>query len=304
MSGNFVVLFKKYGIPVLFVLSSLVLLIVGISSKQETPYFIATTMMILASVLSILFSAGKLTTKIAWPVGIVAGLLSIVAAYLLVTDVKGTIDFEKRHEEARALAIRNLEDIRDIQKMYFAEKGEYLGSWKEFEDFLRNGKITTVEVEGMVPKRRIYEHERDFLYTDKPPIDREMNELEAWRLSKWTENPNYNEFIGFRRDTIQVSILETKYTKNSTYKKMRESRNFPEFTEKYIDSLKFIPFTNGKDQWKLEYNPAVSLGESTVPALKVSGKLPFAKDERSSEREVLYFGTLEKNRLDGSWEND
>lgn len=303
MSGNFAVLFKKFGIPVLFAVASFVLLIIGFSSNQETPFFIATIMMVLASVLSILFSAGKLTNKIAWPIGITAGVLSIIAAYLLFSDVKGTIDFTERHKVARELAIQNLNDIRDIQKMYYARHQKYLKTWGEFEEFLRTGTIEQIDMEGSVPKRPIHLEERDYLYTDKRDVNQDMTEDEAYKLSKWRENPYYADFMGFKRDTIQVSLLKTKYTENVTYKRMRESRNFPEFNEAYIDSLKYVPFTKGKEVWKLESKDNVMIGEgSFTSVLKVSGKLPFAADERSTEREELYFGTLEKNRLDGSWE--
>lgn len=303
MSGNFVVLFKKFGIPVLFAVASLVLLAIGFSSKQETPFFIATIMMVLASILSILFSAGKLTNKIAWPIGIVAGTLSIVAAYLLFSDVKGTIDFTERHKTSRELAIQNLNDIRDIQKMYYSRHQKYLKTWAEFEDFLRHGTIEHIEMEGSVPKRSITLEERDYLYTDKRDVNEDMTEDEAYRLSKWRDNPNYADFIGFKRDTIQVSLLETKYTNNVTYKRMRESRNFPAFTEAYVDSLKYVPFTNGKVVWKIEALDSVLISEgSYTSVLKVSGKLPYAKDERSTAKEELYFGSTEKNRLDGSWE--
>lgn len=73
-----------------------------------------------------------------------------------------------------------------------------------FEDYYAAGNYLISE--GAVPACKITREEREYLYNDNRPIDRQMTEEEAIRLSKWKEGPRYDEYFkGFRRDNISYS---------------------------------------------------------------------------------------------------
>jgi len=295
MTNNFSVLFKKYSVPVLLLILGITLLAVGIVKNQGTMFMLSSILMFVAGALSLLYSSGKMKTLFLMIFGGFAGVAGVIMLSISWGEVSESIRIQDRNELLVKTAKQNLEDIIYAQKEYKQKNGVYASTWEELTDFIKTGTVDYVVQEGSVPGRKITPEEREFLYGDNRAIDFNMTEIEAYRLSKWDENPNKSDFQGFRRDTVQVSLFKTKFQSRSYL----ENRKVNELGKFYADSLRYIPMTSGKEEWLLETNDSLMTADSTfAPAIKVSGTLPFVKEE-------MYFGSMTTpNELSGSWEDE
>lgn len=296
MFGNFSVSLKKYSVPVLFFILGVLLFYAGISGKQNMTFMISSIMMFVAGVMSILYSSGSFKSVVLYIFGGVAGIAAIATLVLSYKSVKETATYNKNYQLCRTKAIRNLEDIRTIQKAFAEKHGKYAKTWEELAEFAKVGTVPFVISEGVVPGRKISEAERNFIYRDNRPIDINMTEKEAYLLSKSAICSV--DLKGFKRDTIQVSLLDTKF-KNKSYVDNRMKSGLGKF---YVDSLPFVPYTNAKRQWKLETNDTLKIGDDIMPAMKISGKIPFAKIQGTDDEE-LFMGTLTAPDVVGNWED-
>lgn len=294
MTNNFSVLFKKYSVPVLLLVLGLILLIVGILNSQGTSFMLSSVLMFIAGGLSLLYSSGKMKTMFLMIFGVLAGIAGIVMLSISWNEVSTEIQSQERIKLSEVTSNKNLEDIIYIQKQYEERNGVYAGTWDEMTNFINTGTVDYVISEGSAPTRPMNRVESKFLYNDNRPLDNNMTESEAYRLSKWKDGPNLVDYRGFRRDTIQVSLLSSKFESKS-YLASRKMSGLGQF---YSDSLRYIPFTKGKREWKLETLDALMLPDSTfAPAIKVSGNPPYLDEEMS-------FGSLTKpNNFTGSWES-
>jgi hypothetical protein len=299
MFSNISLLFKKYAVPSLFFVLGVILFIAGVSSKQDAMFMIASVMMFLAGSLSILYSSGEFKRTLLYIFGGVAGVAAIATYILSFKSVSDTAKYNADYELCRGKSIRNLDDVRYAQKAYMEKYGTYAADWETLVEYIKTGTVPVIDAAGVVPDRKITEEERDYLiqfglYKKNQAIDFKMNEKEAYYLSKRTNIPT--DLVGFKRDTIERSILEMKFM-SKAYSDSRIKSGFGRF---YADSLPYIPFTKGKT-WKLETSQLVS-GSDTIPTLKVNGFIPFAKIQGTPDEE-LSFGTLSANDLVGNWED-
>jgi hypothetical protein len=301
MFSNLSIIFKKYSVPGLFFIMGVVLFITGATGEQNTMFMISSIMMFMAGALSILYSTGTFKSTLLYLFGGLAGVAAIATLYLSFNSVKDTSTYMKNYELCKGKSIRNLEDIRFVQKAYAEKNGVYAKDWETLIDFVKNGTVPYVESEGSVPGRRINEAERDYLiqfglYKKGQAIDFNMTEKEAYYLSKWANCPE--DLKGFRRDTIQRSLYDMKF-KSQAYVDSRIKAGYGKF---YADSLPLIPFTGGREKWKMETQDSLMIGEDRMPAMMVSGKIPFAKIQGTATEE-LSFGTLSSPDLIGNWED-
>lgn len=300
MTSRFSVLLKKYSIPILLFIAGIIMLVFGIRENQDSTFMISCIMMFAAGGMSILYSSGKFNAKLALFIGLIAGVAAVIILGISYTSVRETEKYMADYDMCKSLAKQNLEDIRYIQKAFLEKNGRYAANWDELVEFTTTGTIPFVESVGPVPARKITEAERNYLYHDNRAIDDDMTEAEAYRLSKWTEGPLWQDFSNFKRDTIQVSLLKTKFQSRS-YKENRSKMGFYAFSP---DSLPIIPFTKGK-QWLMETKDSVKVGDVVLPSLRVYGKIPFASIKgKNNDTEEMFFGSLTTHDLDGSWENE
>ncbi len=295
MTNNFSVLFKKYSVPVLLLVLGLTLLIVGITKDQGTSFMLSSVLMFVAGGLSLLYSSGKMKTLFLMIFGVLAGIAGIVMLSISWNEVSSEIKSQDRIELTEKTSKQNLQDIIYIQKEFQERNGIYAGTWDEMTSFIKNGTVDYVISEGSIPGRPMIRAESKYLYNDNRPLDNNMTESEAYRLSKWNDGPNYTDFEGFKRDTIQVSLLSSKF-KSRSYLEARKLSGLGPF---YPDSLRYIPFTKGKREWKLQTRDSLDVGDGVkAPAIKVSGRPPYLKEQYS-------FGSLTSpNDLSGSWEDN
>lgn len=295
MTNNFSVLFKKYSVPVLLLILGIALLIVGITKNQGSMFMLSSVLMFIAGGLSLLYSSGKMKTLFLAIFGVLAGVAGIVMLTISWTEVSDEMATQNRNELLEKTAKQNLEDVIYIQKEYQDRNGIYASSWDQIVDFVKNGKVDYVESEGSAPARPLKREESRFLYNDNRPLDNNMSDIEAYRLSKWAANPYAQEYVDFKRDTNEVSLLESKFQSRS-YLEARKLSGVGTF---YPDSLRFIPMTKGKKEWALMTKDSIMAPDSTyAPAIRVEGVLPFLKKD-------FFFGSLTSpQELSGSWEND
>jgi hypothetical protein len=250
--------------------------------------------MLVAGILSFLYSSGKMSAMLLTILGVVAGVAALVALGWSTYSVNKTYSHQKRYDLCLIKAQANLRDIRTAQKAYAEANGVYANDWNKLVDFIKNGQVPTIDAVGVVPSRKITEQERDFLYGDNRAIDNNMTEMEAVLLSRSANCPE--DLLGFKRDTVMVSFMSTKFGSRS-YKEGRIKAGIGPF---YADSMPYIPMANGK-KWKLETMDSVSVGEEKIPTIRVSGKMPFARVEGEKPIE-LSFGKLTSSDTGGSWE--
>jgi hypothetical protein len=300
MTDKLSTLLKKYSVPLLFFIFGLLMLLVGIAESQNSMFMTAAVLMLVAGGLSILYSTGKLNPKLLYIIGIGSGIIGLFTIFMSWKGVNDTATYNQNYKDCKALAKQNLEDIRYIQKAYAESKGTYLKDWESFIEYAKTGTVPLPVTQGVLPSRKIDPIENNYLYTGNPAVDNNMSEKEAFRLSKWQEGPNWErDFKDFVRDTIQVSLLKIKFESKS-YKDSRVKAGFHVFSP---DSLPFIPFTNGNMKWTLETKESVQVGETHAPAIRVAGKIPFARIKgKDGDTEEMHFGTLTSNDTSGSWE--
>ena len=207
--NQFSMLLKKYSIPLLFFIMGAIMLVIGIKKSQDAMFMLAAFMMFVAGGLSIMYSSGKFKPGFLYAIGIVAGLAGVFTVVMSWKSVSDTTTYNNNYTKCKSIAKQNLQDIRYIQKVYAEKNGTYLKNWDAFVEFTKNGTIPYVDARGVVPNRKIEPVENSYLYEGNPPIDNTMSDLEAYRLSKWKEGPNWQrDFANFKRDTIQVSLLD------------------------------------------------------------------------------------------------
>ncbi len=301
MTNNLSVILKKYSVPTLFFIAGIAMLLIGITQNQGLSFNLASIMMFIAGGLSIMFSNGSFKPSLIYIFGAAAGVAGLVALFMSYNSVEETNTYNKNYAFCKSLATQNLQDIRYIQKAHMEKTGRFICTWEELINFTNNGTVPYVVTLGDVPGRKLQPEENNFLYTGNPPIDNDMTELEAYRLSKWVEGPYFYQFKNFKRDTIERRIMELKF-ENKTYKKTREQLGFYKFSP---DSLSYIPFTNAKKQWSLEVQDSVKAGEGTFPTIRVEGNIPFANIQgKNGNQELMYFGSISLEELGGSWEEN
>lgn len=300
MTSKFSVLLKKYSIPAIFFLIGIVMIFFGISRSQDSTFMIAAIMMFAAGLVSVLYSSGNLKPSFVYIIGIVAGIAAAFTLYMSYKSVDETNTYNKNYAMCKNLSIQNLQDIRYVQKKYYEQNGKYIDNWDDLVKYVKTGTIPSVVSVGVVPNDKITREECKYLYGDNRAIDNNMTEEEAYRLSKWTEGPRYaTMFSGFKRDTVQVSLMDTKFKSNS-YVKAREIAGFPAFSP---DSLPFIPFTGAREKWTMEVADSVMMGDAKVAAIHVEGLMPFSKVQGTAN-EKISFGKITSNDTAGSWEDE
>lgn len=299
MNTNISMLFKKYSVPAMFSIMGLLIIIIGISKDQDAMFMAASILMFGAAAISMLYSTGKLTTKLTYIIGIVSGIAAAFTIWMSYVSVTSTMRYNENYKQCRTLAIQNLQDIRLVQKKHKEKYGNYIGDWDKFVDFVKNGYINQTISKGSVPDTFPTREEYTYLgHKQSDAINNKLTVMEAHLLSKWKEGPRYERmFSSFVRDTQDVSVIKALFSSDS-YKRSREIAGFHNFS---ADSLPYIPFTGAREMWSLEVKDSVQMGDLYVPAIHVEGTIPFAKMQGKSN-EKLSFGTLTSGDDTGSWE--
>ena len=298
---NIAILIKKYSGPFIFGLIGLVLLIVGFMKQQSIEFIFSAVVILGSAIISAFNVSGILSANMTKIIGFISLGMALVVLGFTYISISETVEHNNNYKACKGLSIRNLRDVQTAQKAYLSKNNVYAHDWNTLVTFIKEDSIAILDAEGSVPSRKITEKERDYLigfnlYKRGQAIDNKMTELEAYYLSKSPEIPA--ELIGFRRDTVNVSFIETTFSKNRSYVKERKDNGYGEFS---AENLKYIPFTENKKTWQID-TASVVIGSDTVPTVRIEGILPMSEIKGASRKESMFFGKLDNSDLSGSWE--
>lgn len=298
---NIAILIKKFSVPFIFGLIGFVLLIVGLIKEQSVEFIFSAVVILGSAIISAFNVSGILSAKMTKIIGFISLAMALLVLGFTYTSISETVEHNKNYKACKGLSIRNLRDVQTAQKAYLSKNNVYAHDWNTLITFIEEDSIAILDAEGSVPSRKITEKERDYLirfnlYKRGQAIDNKMTELEAYYLSKSPEIPV--ELIGFRRDTINVSFIETTFSKNRSYVKERKDNGYGEFS---AENLRYIPFTDNKKTWKID-TASVVIGSDTLPTVRIEGILPMSEIKGASRKETMFFGKLDNSDLSGSWE--
>ena len=298
---NIALLIKKFSVPFIFGLIGFVLLLTGFMKEQSIEFIFSAIVILGSAIISALNVSGILSAKMTKIIGFISLGMALVVFGFTYVSISDTVKHNNDYKACKGLSIRNLRDVQTAQKAYLAKNKVYAHDWSTLERFIKEDSIAILDAEGSVPSRKITEKERDYLiqfnlYRRGQAIDNKMTELEAYYLSKSPEVPA--ELIRFRRDTINVSFIETTFSKNRSYVKERKDNGYGEFS---AENLKFIPFTENKETWKID-TASVVIGGDTLPTVRIEGFLPLTEVKGTAKKESMFFGKLDNSDLSGSWE--
>lgn len=292
MNSSLSVLLKKYAVPAVFIVMGLTVLIYGFTNNQDAMFKMSSVFLFVAAILSFMYSSGKFKTSLINALGFVTAIGAAITIYFSFKSVSDTQKYMNNYQVSHMKAEQNLADIRFIQKRHAEINGKYAATWDEFLAFAKVATMDYIDAVGTVPSRKMTQDESRFVYGDNRPVDKSMTEGEALALSKWANVPS--DLKSFRRDTIKVNLLKTKFG-SASYNDSRMINGIGHFS---LDSLPYIPYT--KEKWKLETKDSVGTDKS--PAIRVSGTLPFTKVQGAKKKEEISFGSLTSNDTGGSWE--
>ena len=304
---NIALLIKKYSVPFLFGLIGFLLLLTGLMKNQSLEFIFAAIVIFLSAGVSALNVSGKISPSLTRIIGFVSLGVAIIVLFFTFGCVSEIVDsnFIKNSLLAKRDIDKSIIERFDIETIYLSENNKlnkvYASDWNTLVTFIKEDSIAILDAEGSVPSRKITEKERDYLvkfnlYKKGQAIDNKMNEMDAYYLSKSPICPF--ELTTFRRDTVNVSFIETTFTKNRSYMKERFDNGYGEFV---AESLKFIPFTEKKDSWKID-TATVVIGSDTLSTVLIKGTLPLTAIKDAPKKETMFFGKLDNNDLSGSWE--
>jgi hypothetical protein len=281
----------------------IVLLVVSFTTEQPKEFTFAAFIIFFTSILLFLSVSGKVSNKITNIIGLISFVLAGTTLYFALDTVEETVAHQNSYKQMKSLSIRNLKDVQTAQKDYKSKYKTYASDWETLIYFIENDSIPTIERTGSVPNRKITEAERDYLipfglYKRNQAIDNKMTEEEAYYLSKSDKCPP--ELVTFKRDTINISFIETMFTRNSGYITERKQNNFGKFS---AQKLKYIPNTNDKKVWAID-TVITTTTTDTSTYFRLEGVLPFVENEGSTEKELMTLGSLVDNNLSGSWEDE
>ena len=298
MNNQLSLIVKRYLLPGIIVIFGIVLIILGLVSKQDGLFMMASVNLLIGGALAILFSAGILKRNIILIIGIVCIVFTVFVAYAARQSVNNTIQHDKDYKISEQLYQYQLNEIRELERAYHQKYRVYAPSFKALKEFFESDSIEKIDATGSVPARYLTEKERDVLYTNKPALDANMTEREAALLAALGNPTNSPDLVGFKRDTIMIPYKD-EYLSSSSAQAKRETLALGEFS---VDKLRYIPMTDPKEEWTIETRDRVPyINNDTISTIHVYGKQPIPRFEKGTRR-VVGFGNIETGSDKGSWE--
>jgi hypothetical protein len=206
---------------------------------------------------------------------IILGIAILVLAYFVYESIMTPIRFNKSKDIREEAAIERLIDIREAQKAYKDVHLKYTSSFDSLIDFLENDSFEITRAIGTIPEELI-------------------DELGSLRKAR--EEALEQGLI--KRETTKISVKDSLF-----------NENYP------IDSLRYIPFTDGK-VFNMEADEFTTSSNLNVKVVQVSvlyedllnGLDPQLVVNYTYEREKivkfpgLKIGSLTEGTLTGNWE--
>ena len=175
-------------------------------------------------------------------------IAAVVMCYFCVTSVTTPIKFENTRAEREVTVIKHLVDLRTAEVEYHHQKGVFTASYDTLLTFLKTAPKKEVMKEGSLTDKQLEAG------LTEPKAVKILNEAKKKALKKnqfenadalyayiWENDKDVisNGLAGFRRDTIELNMLQSLYK--------------GEYNENTIDRIVEIPFSEGK-RFEIEVN--------------------------------------------------
>lgn len=176
------------------------------------------------------------------------GIAAVVMAYFCVTSVTTPIKFEKTKAARDVEVIKHLVDLRTAEVEYHHQKGVFTASYDTLLAFLKTAPKKEVLKEGSLTDKQLEagltEHKAVKIMNEAKKKALKKNSFEdndALYAYVWQNDKDVisNGLAGFRRDTIEMNMLQSLYK--------------GEYDESNIDAMVEIPYSNGQ-RFELEVN--------------------------------------------------
>jgi len=175
-------------------------------------------------------------------------IAAVVMAYFCVTSVTTPIKFENKRAEREVVVIKHLVDLRTAEVEFHHQKGVFTANHDSLLLFLKTAPKKEVLKEGSLTDKQLEagltEHKAVKILNDAKKKALKKNNFEdsdALYAYIWQNDKDVisNGLAGFRRDTIELNMLQALYK--------------GEYDENSIDTIVKIPFSNGM-RFELEVN--------------------------------------------------
>lgn len=175
-------------------------------------------------------------------------IAAVVMCYFCVTSVTTPIKFENTRAEREVTVIKHLVDLRTAEVEYHHQKGVFTASYDTLLTFLKTAPKKEVMKEGSLTDKQLEagmtENKAVKILNEAKKKALKKNQFEnedalyayVWENDKDVIN---NGLAGFRRDTIELNMLQSLY----------QGR----YDENTISQIVEIPFSDGK-QFEIEVN--------------------------------------------------
>ena len=207
-------------------------------------------------------------------------IAAVVMAYFCVTSVTTPIKFENKRAEREVVVIKHLVDLRTAEVEFHHQKGVFTANHDSLLLFLKTAPKKEVLKEGSLTDKQLEagltEHKAVKILNEAKKKALKKNNFEdtdALYAYIWQNDKDVisNGLAGFRRDTIELNMLEALYK--------------GEYTPETIDKITYIPFSDGK-QFEIEVNNEYKTSQGIrVPLFEA--RAPFE----------TYLGDLNKQEL-------
>ena len=206
---------------------------------------------------------------------IALSIAAVVMCYFCVTSVTTPIKFENTRAEREVAVIKNLVDLRTAEVEYHHQKGVFTASADTLLMFLKTAPKKEVMKEGSLTDKQLEAG------LTEPKAIKILNEAKKKALKKnqfentdalyayiWENDKDVisNGLSGFRRDTIELNMLQALYK--------------GEYDENSIDGIVEIPFSEGvrfeievNNDYKTSQGIRVPLFEARAPFESYLGDL-------------------------------
>ena len=178
----------------------------------------------------------------------VLSIAAVVMAYFCVTSVTTPIKFENTRAEREVAVIKNLVDLRTAEVEYHHQNGRFTASHDSLLAFLKTAPKKEVLKEGSLTDKQLEagltEHKAVKILNEAKKKAMKKNQFEdndALYAYIWENDKDVvsNGLAGFRRDTIELNMIQALYK--------------GEYDEKSIDRIVEIPYSEGK-RFEIEVN--------------------------------------------------
>ena len=205
----------------------------------------------------------------------VLSIAAVVMAYFCVTSVTTPIKFENTRAQREVTVIKHLVDLRTAEVEFHHQNGRFTASHDSLLAFLKTAPKKEVLKEGSLTDKQLEagltEHKAVKILNEAKKKALKKNQFEdndALYAYIWENDKDVisNGLAGFRRDTIELNMLQALYK--------------GEYDEKTIDRIMEIPYSEGQrfeievnNDYKTSQGIRVPLFEARAPFASYLGDL-------------------------------